>query len=691
MNQDGYGFCVTRLPRPSDTPPRKDVLQVQQLNVWRTTIVGKLPAECLLKQSEWEYALEWALHMTLPAVILPPLPTDLTLVSRYARLVEWAARLCQVSGCKLWIPLYPLNAVHLQNWRMMLQCARYPNNVGMMLQMDNYDSNSTATGSSPAAAAAWLSRQLHCLHVAIGSGSIHAISIECQQFLTNRKGYPTLSKIHQTMVTYLLRRIGRRVKLLIQGPPTATLTAKLPDAARGATQCLPHLQYLQHIRQRHAIRVVLDSPSARMETDYLDALQQPLQPLKDHLENQTYDVFEKDPVKYREYEKAIQMALEDRALQPRIMLMVVGAGRGPLVDTALRAYASLPAQKRPKVLQLWAIEKNPSAVMRLNALRQYEPTWKHVNVLQADLRHLTAQLVGGRAADIVVSELLGSLGCNELSPECLDGLWTTNAVHGNTISIPTNYVSKIAPVASVKLWQQARQQAMYPNRCETGVLGIAKAMETGYVVRPHEASQMMPAQDCWTFQHPVPSTTTNKSNAATTLVGTHEHANNRSVELNFEPDPKAGIAQSCGYGALDLDVANPPTSTTGGNDSASQASIAFSTPSVFPWTMTGLLGTFTTLLYRRNDTEAVYLSTCPDQYSVGMFSWFPLYLPLDTPLSVPAGATVRVHLWRKVDPDRSVWYEWAVGIWRKGLDGGDECFSMSGLHNPGGRSSKVSL
>jgi len=696
MNRDGYSFCVTRLPRQSDTPPRKDVLQVP-LNVWRTTIVGELPAECSMIQSEWEYALEWALHMSLPAVILLPLPTDPALIARYARLVEWAARLCHPSGCKLWIPISPLNDVHLQNWRMVLQCARYPNNVGMVLQMDNFDTSNMATTSVPSSSspAAWLSRQLHRLHVTIGSGSIHAIRIDCEQFLTNRKGFPILSKIHQYMVTYILRRIGRRVKVLIQGPPPETLSVRLSEAARGATQCLPHWQYLQHIRQRLAIRAVLDSPSARMETDYLDALQQPLQPLKDHLENQTYDVFEKDPVKYREYESAIRMALEDRASQPRIMLMVVGAGRGPVVDAALRAYASLPASNRPAILHVWAIEKNPSAVMRLQALRQYAETWKHVNVLQADLRHLTDKLVGGQPADIVVSELLGSLGCNELSPECLDGLWSTNAVHDNTVSIPTNYTSKVAPVASVKLWQQARQQALYPNRCETEVLGITKAMETGYVVRPHEASQMMPAQDCWTFQHPRPDNNNNSNTAFNDSVGTDEYSHNRNVVLNFEPDPQAGIAQSCGYGALDVDDVNTTTASgtiaAEGETSSATASQTTTTimtsPSIFPWTMTGLLGTFTTLLYKRSNTEeAVYLSTCPDQYSVGMFSWFPLYLPLDTPMSVPAGAAVRVHLWRRVDPERSVWYEWSVSIWKD-----DECLSTSGIHNPGGRSSKVSL
>lgn len=43
-----------------------------------------------------------------------------------------------------------------------------------------------------------------------------------------------------------------------------------------------------------------------------DYLQIPLQPLMDNLDSQTYEVFEKDPVKYSEYQRAIYLALLDR-------------------------------------------------------------------------------------------------------------------------------------------------------------------------------------------------------------------------------------------------------------------------------------------------------------------------------------------------------------------------------------------
>ena len=36
---------------------------------------------------------------------------------------------------------------------------------------------------------------------------------------------------------------------------------------------------------------------------YEDYLQCPLQPLMDNLESQTYEIFEKDPIKYSQYQK----------------------------------------------------------------------------------------------------------------------------------------------------------------------------------------------------------------------------------------------------------------------------------------------------------------------------------------------------------------------------------------------------
>ena len=69
-------------------------------------------------------------------------------------------------------------------------------------------------------------------------------------------------------------------------------------------------------------------------------LQAPLQPLQDNLESSTYETFENDTTKYTVYQSAIHAAILDCIPQNEAedtVVMVVGAGRGPLVTAALQA------------------------------------------------------------------------------------------------------------------------------------------------------------------------------------------------------------------------------------------------------------------------------------------------------------------------------------------------------------------
>ena len=56
--------------------------------------------------------------------------------------------------------------------------------------------------------------------------------------------------------------------------------------------------------------------------------------------------------------------------------------------------------------------------------------------------------------DILVSELLGSFGDNELSPECLDG--AQKFLKPTGVSIPTSYTSYIGPI-QVRLLDKANK------------------------------------------------------------------------------------------------------------------------------------------------------------------------------------------------------------------------------------------
>ena len=160
----------------------------------------------------------------------------------------------------------------------------------------------------------------------------------------------------------------------------------------------------------------------------------------DNLESGTYEVFEKDPVKYTEYQKAIHLALLDRDPKIEVVtVMVLGAGRGPLIKAALRA--SVSSARKIKVI---AVEKNTNAIVTL--LTQKDEQWgDQVDIISGDMREWKSDK-GHKAADIVVSELLGSFGDNELSPECLYD--AQHLFKEDAVSIPCSYTSFVGPLQS---------------------------------------------------------------------------------------------------------------------------------------------------------------------------------------------------------------------------------------------------
>lgn len=102
-----------------------------------------------------------------------------------------------------------------------------------------------------------------------------------------------------------------------------------------------------------------------------------------------------------------------------------------------------------------------------------------VHIFSKDMREFSPP----EQADILVSELLGSFGDNELSPECLD--CAQKLLKPNGISIPCKSVSFINPVMSSKLYNAVRQvvrhetfardkQATYHTHAESGFVVLLK-------------------------------------------------------------------------------------------------------------------------------------------------------------------------------------------------------------------------
>lgn len=515
---------------------------------------------------------------------------------------------------------------------------------------------------------------------------VRYISIETSAFVANDAGYPTLPKLWQSVVkTFLSYSVG----LILQGeahclrPPPLTLTNDSEDEDDGDqdTEKMEKVRrlhyYVEYVRYMQGqVDASLDDVS-RYSYSYWDALQMPLQPLMDHLESQTYEVFEQDPVKYRNYQKAIGKALlhishavlgvattpeqadaATEALPPpglqivsgnppntshehnaphkrprvdkdrKVIVMVVGAGRGPLVSATLLAASDVNVP-----VYIYAVEKNPNAVITLRDRAKQERWQGQVEIIAGDMRHLRNLPIKG---DILVSELLGSFGDNELSPECLDAAQALllNPIHG--VSVPTKYTSYLRPIAAPLHWMAARDmsraggaasfggtsgnfQHQFSGRNGTNMVGL----ETPYVVYLRRFLPLTSTSTpLWQFDHPVP------------------------LENND------GLA--------------------GGPDNRRHANVAFTIERT--GCLTGFAGYFDCDLFA-DET----LSIVPQTHSEGMFSWFPIYFPLHQPIDVAAGQTIALDIWRCVDEHR-VWYEWCV-----------VSPVRTAIHNIQGRSSCVGL
>ncbi|KAL6727154.1 hypothetical protein Aduo_009054 [Ancylostoma duodenale] len=353
--------------------------------------------------------------------------------------------------------------------------------------------------------------------------------------------------------------------------------------------------------------------------NYVDVLQVPLQPLADNLDSGVYNTFEQDPVKYRRYREAVELAIRDfgeSASRPvELVLYVLGAGRGPLVTCSLEAERNYNERfrcKRDRLrLKVFVVEKNANAIVTLRYMN-YKYWRSRCVVIESDMRNIPDIAAKNHypQPDIIVSELLGSFGDNELSPECLDGV--TSLLKPTTVSIPQTYTSYIAPIMSLHMHQQIRLcGASYWNR---GIPGHGRNgptlqhdgsyrqtypqgehyanMDQIYVAYLRQYCVLAEPKAVFTFCHP------NFAN----------DSNERSAEVEFVIDRPADLMGFAGY-------------------------------------------------FHMNLYKDITLSIVPSTYSEGMISWFPALIPLRELYRVQPGDAVALNIERKVD-DCGVWYEW---------------------------------
>lgn len=162
--------------------------------------------------------------------------------------------------------------------------------------------------------------------------------------------------------------------------------------------------------------------------DFYDTVIDPLQPLRDSLDLCIYEVFEADRVKYHRYDEAIELAISDLS-STAIFILIIGPGRGPLIDSVVK--------HAPKGANIYAVEKNDHCIPLLK-----EKNRKHwdgvVHILHEDIRFTSLR---NQKFDLVVSELIGSFGCNEACPEIL-----TSLKYSPRLMIPQTVTNFIRPI-----------------------------------------------------------------------------------------------------------------------------------------------------------------------------------------------------------------------------------------------------
>ncbi|XP_034102468.1 protein arginine N-methyltransferase 5 [Drosophila albomicans] len=289
---------------------------------------------------------------------------------------------------------------------------------------------------------------------------IEAVIIPSSLFILNRSNYYVLNKEWQAIIGHF---INVRANIII--------SATAND--HGISQ------YADYMR-----KLINDNCDTHSLNSYENVLEIPLQPLFDNLDSYTYEIFEIDPVKYKLYQDAIEQALLDRvsdeeAKRTLTVIMVLGGGRGPLARAAFNA-----AEKAKRKVRVYIIEKNPSAIRTLTNMVKTLWSKKDVHIFSKDMRDFAPP----ELADILVSELLGSFGDNELSPECLDG--ALKLLKEDGISIPCKSTSYINPLMSAVLHNNVLQTSS------------VSAFNCGYVTLLKNIYHIDEPKALFEFKHP---------------------------------------------------------------------------------------------------------------------------------------------------------------------------------------------
>lgn len=409
--------------------------------------------------------------------------------------------------------------------------------------------------------------------------------------------------------------------------------------------CLSHLDYI------HANLVLNEAKDAY--ASYENTIQLPLQPLGHQLSNGVYGVFEKDEGKYTEYRRAFDGYVRrwatggvpsHRPGSHILYAVVLGCGRGPLIQQFLECCTEHQVQAH-----VFAVEKNECALQYTAwrwgthpALLSLTSQGHHVDFIAADGRHLFSEKVKLPAefgwCDVLISELLGSAGDNELSPECIEGFLHEVRLYQASVSVPPNpcllsipqsYTTWVAPLHSVAFEQTIMETAVKGlTVCPEGCNRHEAVFHQLFVCNLTQGLVLDAPQELWSFSHPSSPSSADSINSSSRLT--------RRCVFHINSGRRCS------------------------------AVVVF----------------FSAVLYQ-DDQLTVKLSTVPHEATPGMFSWFPCVFTPHSSFSKEAthhrrsdrgvaetGANggereqrhVIFEIQRCVEAqEKRVWYEWSLG------------------------------
>ena len=567
-----------------------------------------------------QHELEYANFVGIRQVIVAP-PKRLNTLHYYAqslaRVFDQFGERCPTVSISL--PLFedsdPLSTWEL--WNTIRKMCRYAGKLSVSLALPRQRTPGYVLER-------WLSEPVTCLLI---SASV---------FTTNQYNYPVLNRFNQHLITAFQRVNGSasqfgELAILLHG-----MEKYVDKLCVGPSQ---YLEYINYLLKKGDNLIAMENSDANLDSNSKSnpiangngngngngnanashaffsmepRVMPPLLPHCEDLSNAVYQTFERDAVKYEQYERAIAMAVSDILMENssrwrgsnEIVILVAGAGRGPLVDKTFKVLDTL----RVTNFRLLAIEKNPHALLYLQK-RNFEHWDNRVEITMCDIREWDDHV----KVDLCISELLGSFGCNELSPECLAPIEQFHS-KPSTRFIPQSYSSYAAPVSSPILYQSLSQRGRQYLEQPSVIHHIPYCQTSSRI------------NEIWNFTH------------------SHEERLsqfNKTSVSHFRVKHKSEIHGIVGYFIATL-----------------YADITLSTVPDGSILKTLQDQENSTIENSRNHNGSSSTPT-KGNHTENMRSWSPIFFPLKEPLFLNDDTEVELFMSRNNNKDK-VWYEWSA-------------------------------